>query len=225
MKLKRLWPWPKSLYTGKKKHKWGIGKTGKGWAVYNKRLKRIYPAHCIKEKIKDFFTRYPFNRYGWTDFKYWFKYRFQKKHQYHRHNLGLKPGYYDLDTIYEHAIAHPRFFEVFDDIYENWYRQRNEKAYDGTPIYTRHFGDDMRELKKAADWMRKGKAEAEKKVEDLYSTISERPKTMGIMEWLTDRNPRDSKIYKKVAKLETEIYKKTTDALIVIVKNRGVLWT
>jgi hypothetical protein len=34
-----------------------------------------------------------------SDIKWWFKYRLMKKHRYHIVDTGLKPGYYDCDTI------------------------------------------------------------------------------------------------------------------------------
>jgi hypothetical protein len=159
------------------------------------------------------------------DFKYWFKYRFQPKYQYHKHKLGLKPGYYDLDTIYEKAIAHPRFFEVFDKVYQNWYSQKDETSDDGTPVYTRDFGKDMRELKRAAEWMRKGKPRFERLIEKLYNSTPEKPKDISFLQWLESSSELENKIYKRIVDIEHKVYEKTTWALTVIVKNRGCLWT
>jgi len=222
--FKRLNPFP-NTYTGYHKSKFGIGKTAEGWTRHHKRMRKVYRVHYYFEKVMDFLTQYPFNKYGWTDFKYWFKYRLQKKHQYHKLDLGLKPGYYDLDTIYEKAIANPRFFKIFNDIYENWYGQRNNTSEDGSPIYTRDFGNDMKELKKAVEWMCKGKPRVESKVEKLYDSLPKKPKGVSALEWLARTDGRSSKIYRRINEIENKSYKKTTWALMVIVKNRGCLWT
>lgn len=228
MKLKRFFklinPFPKTTYSSGNGKRF-FGKTGTGWARHRRRIKKVFPVFQYKENIIDFLTQYPFNKYGWTDFRYWFKYRFQKKHQYHKLDLGLKPGYYELDIIFEKAIGNQRVYEIFDDVYSNWYRYKDEISEDGTPVYRREFSKDMRELKRAIEWLRKGTQKIDRKVEKIRSGLSKKPSDIGLLEYFDHMNDEDSKIYRKISDLENRQYNKTTWALTVVVKNRGVLWT
>lgn len=225
MKLKRYWPWPKNLYVGKRKSKFGIGKTSKGWAIYRKRLKRIYPVHHYLQKIKDWLTQYPFNRYGIRDLKYWFIYRLSKKHKYHILDTGLKPGYYEFDEVIDKAISGKRFLEIFEMVYEQFQRNESEKAYDGSDIHTEIYKTEMAELKIAYDWFKTGRPAKEKENQELLDSLPQRPRGMDIMEWLGTDREQSKEIYDKSNQIDAEIHTTTTENLIRIVKYRGYLWT
>ena len=83
----------------------------------------------------------------------------------------------------------------------------------------------MKEFKKAVEWMCKGKPRVESKVEKLYDSLPKKPKGVSALEWLARTDGRSSKIYRRINEIENKSYKKTTWALMVIVKNRGCLWT
>lgn len=85
---------------------------------FEKELERekIYKAAYYLEQVTDFLTQYPFNRYGLTDFKWWFKYRLIKKHRYHKLELGLKPGFYELSEIFEKALLSKRVLGQIDEL-------------------------------------------------------------------------------------------------------------
>ena len=77
---------------------------------------KIYKAAYYLEQLTDFLTQYPFNRYGFTDLKWWFIYRLIKKHKYHKLELGLKPGFYELSEIFEKALLSKRVLEQIDEL-------------------------------------------------------------------------------------------------------------
>lgn len=79
---------------------------------------KIYKAKYYLEEIIYFLTQYPFNKHGYTNFIWWFKYRLFKEHQYHKIDLGLKPGYYELGDIFEKALMSKRTIQRIQDLKE-----------------------------------------------------------------------------------------------------------
>jgi hypothetical protein len=163
--------------------------------------------------------RYPFNKYGFSNFIWWFRYRFQKEHQYHK-ILKLKPGYYEYQDILEKVIASPRFFWLFEYQYKE-YKKLKAKQDPKEPIYTDEFDTAIKELKKAYLWFKKYNPRIDKAIsiqEEIMA--SERPRKI---ETLSTINA--SKAFEKYTKLITFKYEATTHYLGVIVKHRMFLDT
>src|SRR5688572_8764001 len=119
------------------------------YIMKRKNIKRLFREPTWFEKFIDWLTPYPFNRYGWSDLKYWFIYRLVKKHQYHKAHTGLKPGYYELDLVLEKAIANERFFSTFEDMYKSFHELETNPPEPGFDYHPQAYKDAMHELKQA----------------------------------------------------------------------------
>jgi hypothetical protein len=80
----------------------------------------VYDKVSMSDRIEDFMDSLPlprFVRYPLTvanDVKWWLLHRFHPKHRYHVLNTGLKPNYYDIDTIMLHGCMKllDRYIEI-----------------------------------------------------------------------------------------------------------------
>lgn len=164
--------------------------------------------------------RYPFNRYGLNDLIWWFRYRFQKEHKYHK-ILKLKPGYYEYQDILEQVIASPRFFWLFEYQYKEYKKLKAEQD-PKEPIYTDEFDTVIKELKKAYLWFKKYNPRIDKAIsiqEEIMA--SERP-GKGLQRFPMISS---SEAFEKYRKLTTFKYETTTHYLGIIVKYRMFLDT
>lgn len=234
------WPWPPFLWREHNKKakklkgfarilaKRPRARTGKGWNLYRKRFSKVFKAAQIKEDVVDWLTQYPFNRYGWTDFKYWFKYRLQKKHQYHILRSGLKPGYYEYYDVVVNTIAGPRFKELFQRVWKEFEDQKDELDYENKPIIRPEYHKTMDILKEAYLWFTEGKKAMQKEIDDLYNVDTDREKLTAKNMWsYFERKPskKERDKMKRIRKLEKEIFQKDTKYLKVIIDNRVSLST
>lgn len=167
--------------------------------------------------------RYPFNRYGLNNLIWWFKYRLQRKHKYHRVYLNLKPGYYEYQEIIEKVIASERFFWLFEYQY-NQYKKLLEDQDPDNEIYTNQFHIVIKELRKAYLWFKKYKAKFEKRINDqednlCYFWPPSNPKAL-----LYTQEQKDQ-IFEEYRKVSEFLYKTTTHYLEIIVRHRMFLDT
>jgi hypothetical protein len=166
-------------------------------------------------------VRYPFNKYGWTNLIWWFKYRLQKKYKYHKVYLNLKPGFYEYQDIIEKVIASPRFFWLFEYQYKEYKKLKAEQD-PKEPIYTNEFDIVIKELKKAYLWFKKYNPRIDKAIHIQEEIMeSERPEKK--IETLVTINA--PKAFEKYRKLTTFKYETTTHYLGIIVKHRMFLDT
>lgn len=236
------WPWPPYLwrhYNKKAKKFKGIarilasrprGRTSKGWVLYRKRYSKVFKAAQLREDIVDWLTQYPFNKYGWNDFKYWFKYRLQKKHKYHILDTGLKPGYYEYYDVVTAAVAGPRFKYLFEKVWQEFQESKDELGYDEKPIIQKSYHKIMNQLKEAYDWFTTDKPALEKQIENYWNeTAEEYPKKKTKTEVLSffERKPSKKEIQrmKKIRVLEKTIMDNDTKYLKIIIENRISLTT
>lgn len=227
------WPWPPYLWRhyNKKANKLkGLARilasrprarSGKGWAIYRKRYAKVFKAAQLKENIIDWLTQYPFNRYGWTDFKYWFRYRLQKKYKYNILFSDLKPAYYEFYDILPATIGGPRFKELFEMVWKEFQEQKDELDYENKPIIRPEYHKIMNALKEAYDWFTVGKKALQKEIDDLWNEDVEPFDKKNIVCFF-ERKPskKEQQRMKKVHKLERQIFHTDTKYLKVIIENR-----
>ena len=101
--------------------------TSKGWRLFDEEFKEKAP---IRHWFKTSFKRaviYPIT-WKYKDIKYWILYRTTQ--QYHKLDTGLKPGYYEIDTLMLNANFNmlKDFVEVEQAIHTYWWSEDSKAA-------------------------------------------------------------------------------------------------
>lgn len=200
-----------------------------------KSIKRLFREPTWFENFIDWLTPYPFNRYGWSDLKYWFIYRLSKKHQYHKAHTGLKPGYYELDVVFEKAIANKRFFSTFEDMYKRFNEIETNPPDPGIHYHTKEYVDAMSELCQAYNWFKTQLPNIEKIIEARYKEHFEKydgKQDKTSLEYLIMSNSEQASLieerrdsFKSIQDEEELKYNTTTRHLVNIVRHRVYLYT
>jgi hypothetical protein len=232
------WPWPPYLW---RKHNQedrklkGIFRslivsmprviTEKGWKTYRKRFAKVFKAAHLKEKFINWITQYPFNKYGWIDFKYWFKYRLQKKYKYNTLESGLKPGHYEFNQVLICTIAGPRFRSTFETVWKKYQESKKENFKEIKQSYH----NAITKLKQAYDWFVVEKPKLQKRIEDyLIQDIKDNNKLKDINYWIDFSERKSSKkhinLIKKVNQAQKYITINDTKHAKTIIEYRFYLW-
>jgi hypothetical protein len=230
------WPWPPYLW---RKHNQEATKlkelpkilslrprarTSQGWETYEKRFAKVFKAANLKQKIIDSIARFS-NRYGWGKLKYWFKYRFQKKHRYNVLESGLKPGYYDFDEVLIATISGPRFQSTFEAVWEEYQASKKENP----KLVKKNYHTAINNLKHAYDWFVFERPKLQRKIEDyLIEDIRGSDKIKDAESCnshiKTKLINKHKLLMKKVIQLEKNIVTNDTKYAKLIIHYRTYLW-
>jgi hypothetical protein len=199
-------------------------RTSQGWETYEKRFAKVFKAANLKQKIIDNIARFS-NRYGWGKLKYWFKYRFQKKHRYNVLESGLKPGYYDFDEVLIATISGPRFQSTFEAVWKEYQASKKENP----KLVKKNYHTAMSNLKHAYDWFVFEKPKLKNKIgRYLIQDIIDSDKIKDAKHYSSSMKKRlfnkHKNIMKKVGQLERSIVANDTKYAKVIIDYRNYLW-
>lgn len=145
MKLKSILKILNPFYKPKKKKYYSFHR----FELEEKREK-IYIVRYFIDNFSSIIFQYPFNYYGINDFIWWFKYRLFKEHQYHKIDLGLKPGYHDMSDIFKAALTNKKAMEYIEKL-EAYIKE--VKSTEEKEEYFKEMVTALFYLKKARKWL------------------------------------------------------------------------
>lgn len=193
-----------------------------GWKKWKKDMKEKYPVrYFIRETLEDWWSRY------WTwgivrrfkDIYWWFMHRLHPKHRYHVIDTGLKPNYYDPDTLIFEGV-----FKLLCDFVEY------QKKYDVIDWEADEpHSKAWKEMCELYDWYKEIRPHREEEFE------KRRPEPMrDFGDFFNDEEDIDpekkrkrdeySKYLREYTDAEASWYKEDEDQLIRIIKLREYLW-
>jgi len=224
---------------------------GKGWRDFNIKCKKEYPIRYWFNETLIPNCWWPITR-TFSNIRSWFRFRFLER--MHIINTGLKPDYYDTDTLLLHGMFN--LLKNFVEIEKAWMQAIFSEDYKKPWYPFKRFRDRDRGIK-YLDWEislkdEKTDSEGEKighlaqsvkaqDIKDLYIWwVDKRPKRIDPYELLPDDFPGEdkslldfdsplsdemTKAYKEIDKIEKEYEEEDTNMLIKLVEVRRSLWT
>jgi len=163
--------------------------------------------------------------------KYWFMYRFTRKHQYHIIRTDLLPAYYDIDTLMEAAIVSllKRYIEVERNGIDEFTKFTDSLLDDIHEAEPRDLIESQRarqlDLIEAYVWFTSGRQEAEDDLREMFKDRS--PLTIEYNEdGVTIKRVDHSKPnHRDYMRRMDQLYERNTTMLMKIVELRGSMWT
>jgi len=222
-----------------------------GWRDFDIKCKKKYPMRYWFNETLIPNCWWPVTR-TFSNIRRWFRFRFLER--MHIINTGLKPDYYDTDTLILHGMFN--LLKNFVEIEKAWMQAIFSEDYKKPWYPFKRFRDRERGIK-YLDWeislkdektkygdeniAHESQSETAQIIKDLYIWwVDIRPNRMDPYELLPDEFPGEkknlwdldsplskdmTKAYLEINKLEKEYDDEDTDMLIKLVEVRRSLWT